>query len=154
MPVKIHPHGYIIGGECDRLHRNRAAREVGGRRAVDWLLAAGVIRHVGGGWYRFTKRPTKAERALDWRAKEDIAGGNAETKNGCYRVFDDISHAFRQWGKAFRMSLLLKRVEELEGLEFCIGPTTESPLGPYQFGLGRPHRDDIYQARKRDGDFR
>ncbi len=152
MPVRIHEkHGYIIGGVCDQTHRDRAARERGGDDAVDWLKENGALRHVGGGWWRMTKKETKAERELDWRTKEDITGPGAQRKVGCYRVFNDLLPAFRKRGTAFRLGFFMKCVDDLEGFEF--GVSAETPLGPFKHGLIRPHRDAMYKARKEDGDF-
>ncbi len=151
-PVSIHPkHGYIIDGGCDRVHQARAERERGGKDAIAWLKDAGSIRIVGGGWWRLTKRPTKAERKLDWRSKEDIAGPGAQRKIGCYRVFHDLLPLFRKRGKAFRIPFLMKCVEDIEGFEF--GVAAESPFGPYRTGLIKPHRDSMYRSRKAEGDF-
>lgn len=152
-PVSIHPkHGYIIGGVCDRTHQDRAARERGGEAAIAWLRDAGSIRIVGGGWWRLTKRPTKAERELDWRGKEAIAGPGAQRKAGCYRVFHDLLPLFRKRGKTFRIPFLTKCVEDIEGLEF--GVAAETPLDPYRTGLTKPHRDSMYRSRKAEGDFK
>ena len=151
MPVKIHRHGYIIGGVCDQTHRDRAAREMGGSDAVDWLKNARVLRYVGGGWWKLTKRETRAERELDWRAKEDIAGAGAQRKVGVYRVFNDLLPAFRERGRKFRISYFLRCVDQIEGFEF--GMAAETPLGPFTTGYVKPHRDVMYLARKDDGDF-
>ena len=151
-PVRIHQkHGYIIGGGCDQAHRDRAAREHGGKEAVDWLKERGVLRHVGGGWWSLTKGETKAERELDWRAKEAIAGSGAQRKVGCYRVFGDLLPAFRKEGRTFRLGFFMKCVDDLEGLEF--GVAAETPIGPFRTGLIPPHHDAMYKARKEDGDF-
>lgn len=152
MPVNIHKkHGYIIGGVCDQTHRDRSARERGGEDAIDWLKDAGAIRPVGGGWWRLTKREVKAERELDWRGKEAITGGGAQRKIGCYRVFNDLLPLFRKKKKVFRLSFFMKCVEDIEGLEF--GMAAESPLGPFTTGYVKPHRDAMYQTRKKGGDF-
>lgn len=143
MRVVLHPkYGHIMGGNCDHAHQDRRARERGGKSAITWLKDAGALRHVNGGWWRFTKRKTKAERAFTWREKEEYVGGGAETKIGFYRVFQDLTPMFRKRSKAFRLSFLLKCVEDLEGFEFNM-------TGGYQ----APHQDGIYQARKADGDL-
>lgn len=148
----IHPkYGHIIGGNCDRVHQARRARERGGESAIAWLQGAGAIRHIGGGWWRFTERETKAERRLGWREIEAIAGGGTDTKIGSHRVFQDLAPLFRKRGKSFRLSYLRKCVEDLAGVEFAI--SAESPLGPFAGGYRAPHQDGIYQARKADGDL-
>ena len=152
MPVTIQKrHGYIIGGGCDQAHRDRAARERGGSDAVDWLKDARALRHAGGGWWALTRRETKAERELDWRAKEAITGAGAQRKVGVYRVFNDLLPAFRKRGRKFRIGYFLKCVDQIEGFEF--GIAAETPLGPYETGYAKPHRDAMYQSRKNDGNF-
>ena len=151
MP-KLSQDGYFIGGECDKIHRARAARERGGGIAIGWLLDIGAIRHRGGGWYRFTKRPTKKEAATGWREKEKIAGDGTEARIGFYRVVQEMAELFRNENKAFRMSFLKQCVLDMASFEFGMR-SSKGPFGPFQAGFLKPHHDALYQKRKRRGDF-
>ncbi len=141
--------GYIKGGRCDQMHKNRRARESESRHCINWLISEGYIVKSKG-WYKAKKEPR-----IGWRAIEAHAGQGAHSKIGWYRVLQEILPRLIKKGMSFRLKWIYKWGEDISSFEFMMGcespvPTKEHPL---KLALGPPHHDLMYQKRKTRGDF-
>ncbi len=139
--MKIDKLGFIIGGNCDRIHQARRERSLSGKRCIEYLINKAIICETSPGWYRLKKIP-----AWGWRMIEAKAGeGGANTKIGWYRVIKDLLPLLKKRNKNFRLKWLQKCNEDLQGFEIFIGG--DSPLPPFTVRYVPSYNDWIYQER-------
>jgi len=146
--VKITQDGIIQGGNCDRAHRARAAREMGAKMYLNELLAKKRVlwNH---GWCKIIKLAITPERKI-----YEI-GGDREI--GYRRFRSDVIGVLVQTKQSFRMAWLEKWLEDICSFEF--GVESETPLSiitpgeKFRVGYAPPWRDDIYKKRKQRGEF-
>lgn len=157
MPVVITRHGIISGGYCDQRHHARVARLKGAWDAFDVAESHDHIR-------AFKSDRTvkfKAPLHLGWRK---IANrGNAEFQIGFFRG-EDVIAALK--GRRIAYKKVLAIVEAVMAGEFGVDdPGNDDLAGIRQvanllagkkhgFGLAAPHQDSIFQARRRERQFR
>lgn len=158
MP-EIHPeYGYIIGGGCDKAHRERVQREHGILSALEHYVDRGLIRVSGRGWWKLIRW----RRTTHFRVTENLANGypaGAKTRPqstagraiGFYRFEQELVPAILRRGKSFRMSQLRNWCACVAACEF--GMDGETPLGPWQHGFTKPHHDGMFQKRLAGGDL-
>lgn len=141
--LKIHPElGYIIGGECDKLHTARKIRTDSGKKCLRYLIEHKHIINISPGWYRLKKIPDLG----GWRKLEKLAGGETAADNiAWYRILQDLLPLLKKRNKAFRLKWLHKCNYDLQSFE--LGVDAPTPFPPYKFGLAPPHQDAMYKKR-------
>jgi len=147
--VKITQDGIIKGGNCDRAHRMRAAREEGAGIYLSELMKRNCIVSKNG-WCKIIKLAITPERKI-------YEIGNGDREIGYRRFRSDVIGILVQTKKSFRMAWLEKWLEDICSFEFGIeGETPLSIITPgekLKVGYAPPWRDDIYKKRKQRGEF-
>lgn len=143
--VKIHPLGFIIGGNCDRLHKERACREGVASAVVMMLIENKLVVPCRGG-YKVAKLP----RSL---GKEAMAfgRGSADREIAFWRVVQSLLPALRKQRKPFTLKRLNFLARDIQKFTFEIGGSLD-PIR-IQGAYGNPHRSKIYDERKKAGHF-
>jgi hypothetical protein len=146
MAVSIHPLGFIRGGNCDRLHRERSRREMAAPSCVIFLLEEGLIVPAGRGKYRVGKLP----RAYGWKRVAEWAGGNTQTEIALWRVLQSLLPVLRK-EKAFTIKRLRELAVDIQKFTFELGGCLDPIRITGQYG--QPHYSAMYQKRKEAGHF-
>lgn len=149
-------YGIRKGGVCDRIHHARAARERGARMYLDELREQGCLRSDKG-WFRIVRLPRMPRKKTF--SIGVIHGSDVEA--GYRRFAQDVIERLYKEGRVFRMAWLEKWAEDISSFEF--GFRMRNPLSildalggdtdAVEVGYTPPHQDEIYQQRKREGEF-
>jgi hypothetical protein len=146
MSVKIHPLGFIIGGNCDRLHRERARRESAAPAVVAMLLEEKYVVPCRGG-YRVAKLPRK----FGWEKIMAFGRGSADREIAAWRVLQSLLPALRKQKKPFTLKNLNALAQDVQKFTFELGGSLD-PIR-IQGVYGQPHYPKMYEKRKKLGHF-
>ncbi len=146
MP-KLHPMGFIIGGNCDRLHKERSTREAAVPEIVMMILEEGLIVPAGNGKYRVAKLP----KSFGFQKVMAFGGGSAQKELAAWRVLQTLLPALRKQSKSFTLKRLKHLASEIQKFTFDIGGS----LDPIRIvgALNPPHYPRLYEKRKAAGHF-
>ncbi len=138
--------GFIRGGNCDRLHRERFARECAVEGIANVLLLEGAIIPSGKGKYKVGKLP----RSFGVIAMA-FARGSADREIAFWRVVQALLPQLRKQKKPFTLKRFNTLAKDIQKFTFIIGGS----LDPIKIvgALNQPHYPKMYEKRKAAGHF-
>jgi hypothetical protein len=146
MAIKIHPLGFIIGGNCDRLHKERARRENAAAAVVAILLENKFVVPCRGGW-----RVGKLPRSFGLIAMK-FGRGSADREIAFWRVVQSLLPALKKQKKPFTLKRLNLLARDVQKFTFELGGSLD-PIRIQGSIYGQAHYSKMYEQRKKAGHF-